>query len=123
MVTHPTPASLDGVFHALSDPTRRAMLRSLAAGQRTISELAAPFDISFAAVSKHVRVLEGAGLLRRQIEGRTHVCRLDPAPLEAAEAWLRFYQRFWSAGFDALDALLAAEDAAAADIDPKGDPL
>ncbi|HEY1012228.1 MAG TPA: metalloregulator ArsR/SmtB family transcription factor [Herpetosiphonaceae bacterium] len=121
MVSHHPPPALDRVFHALADPTRRAMLRSLAGGQRTISELAAPFDMSFAAISKHVRVLEGAGLLRRQIEGRTHVCKLDPAPLEAAEQWLRFYQRFWDAGFDALDALLAAEDAAEAAIDPQGD--
>ena len=106
-------AALDGVFHALADPTRRAMLRSLAAGQRTISELAAPFSMSFAAASKHVRVLERAGLVRRTIEGRSHICRLDPSPLAAAEEWLRFYEAFWTGRFDTLDALLKAEDAAA----------
>jgi DNA-binding transcriptional ArsR family regulator len=106
-------AALDGVFHALADPTRRAMLRSLASGQRTIGELAAPFSMSFPAASKHVRVLERAGLVRRRIEGRSHICRLDPAPLAAAETWLRFYEGFWTEQFDALDALLKAEDAAA----------
>jgi DNA-binding transcriptional ArsR family regulator len=107
-------ASLDGVFHALADPTRRAMLRSLAAGQRTIGELAAPFSMSFAAASKHVRVLERAGLLHRRIEGRSHICRIDPAPLAAANEWLRFYEGFWTEQFDVLDAMLKAEDAAAA---------
>jgi DNA-binding transcriptional ArsR family regulator len=107
-------ASLDGVFHALADPTRRAMLRSLASGQRTIGELAAPFRMSFAAASKHVRVLERAGLVRRTIAGRSHICRLDPAPLAAAGEWLRFYETFWTDRFDTLDAVLKAEDAAAA---------
>jgi DNA-binding transcriptional ArsR family regulator len=104
-------AALDDVFHALADPTRRAMLRSLASGQRTISELATPFSMSFAAASKHVRVLERAGLVRRKIEGRSHICRLDPAPLAAANEWLRFYEAFWNERFDALDALLKAQDA------------
>lgn len=113
------PQSLDGVFHALSDPTRRAMIRSLAAGQRTIGELAAPFSMSFAAASKHVRVLEAAGLVRRRVVGRSHVCRLDPAPLAAANEWLRFYQSFWSEQFDALDAMLRAEDDRPLD---QGDP-
>lgn len=103
-------AALDGVFHALADPTRRAMLRSLATGQRTIGELAAPFSMSFTAASKHVRVLERAGLVRRRIEGRTHVCRIDPAPLAEAERWLRFYERLWSEQFDALEELLRSEE-------------
>src|SRR4051812_23069433 len=102
--------ALDGVFHALADPTRRAMLRRLASGQRTIGELAAPFSMSFPAASKHVRVLERAGLVRRRIEGRTHICQLDPAPLAAAEGWLRFYETFWTAQFDALDAALKADN-------------
>ena len=115
------PASLDRVFHALADPTRRAMLRSLASGQRNISELAAPFSMSFAAASKHVRVLEAAGLVRRRVEGRTHVCRIEPAPLAAAGEWLRFYERLWTEQLDALDALLKAEDAATAtSSDAKG---
>jgi DNA-binding transcriptional ArsR family regulator len=112
-------APLDDVFHALADPTRRAMLHSLASGERNISELAAPFDISFVAVSKHVRVLEAAGLVRRRVEGRSHVCRIEPAALASAAEWLRFYERFWTERLDALEALLKAEDlttAAPADI-------
>lgn len=104
-------AALDSVFHALADPTRRTMLRSLAAGQRTIGELAAPFSMSFAAASKHVRVLEAAGLVRRKIEGRSHICRIETAPLAAASEWLHFYERFWTDQFDALDAMLKAENA------------
>lgn len=106
--------SLDNVFHALADPTRRAMLHSLAGGQRNISELAAPFHMSFAAASKHVRVLETAGLVQRKIVGRTHLCQLEPAPLVAASQWLRFYEGLWTEKFDALDALLKAEAVAAA---------
>ena len=106
------PASLDGVFHALADPTRRAMLRSLAAGQRNIGELAAPFRMSLAAASKHVRVLEAAGLIRRRIQGRSHLCRIEPSPLAAADEWLRFYERLWTERLDALDAVLKAEDPA-----------
>lgn len=93
---------LDAIFHALADGTRRDMLRRLATGERTISELVEPFDMSFAAASKHVRVLEQAGLVRRSIRGRTHHCRLRPKPLASAQAWLNFYQRFWTARLDAL---------------------
>jgi DNA-binding transcriptional ArsR family regulator len=107
-------AALDTVFHALADPTRRAMLRSLAGGERNVSDLAAPFRMSFAASAKHVKVLENAGLVRRTVRGRSHVCRLNPAPLAAADKWLRYYERFWSERLDVLDALLRAEDAAAA---------
>ena len=103
------PASLNRVFHALADPTRRAMLRDLAAGERTISELAAPFPMSLVAASKHGRVLEAAGLVRRRVVGRSHLCALDPAPLAAAETWLRFYERFWTEQFDALETVLTAE--------------
>ena len=111
MVEH-QPA-LDAVFHALADPTRRAMLASLASGERTVGELAAPFAMSLAAASKHVKTLEGAGLLARRVEGRVHRCRLDPAGLARAQRWLRRYERFWSERLDALDALLREEDAAA----------
>ncbi len=104
--------ALDGVFHALADPTRRAMLRALAGGERNIGELAAPFAMSFAAASKHVRVLERGGLVRRRVAGRAHVCRLEPTPLAAAEAWLRFYERFWNERLDALEAVLEAVDQA-----------
>ena len=107
-----TAASLDRVFHALADPTRRAMLRSLAGGQRTIGELAAPFSMSFAGASKHVRVLETAGLVHRRIEGRAHICRIEPAALAAASEWLRFYERLWTDQLDALEAMLKVEDSA-----------
>lgn len=109
-----SPANLDGVFHALADPTRRAMLRTLTSGQRNIGELAAPFSMSFAAASKHVRVLERAGLVHRRIEGRSHICRIEPGPLRAADAWLRFYEGFWTEKLDDLEALLNAEDLAVA---------
>ncbi|EUC16308.1 ArsR/SmtB family transcription factor [Paraburkholderia hospita] len=99
-------SALDGVFRALSDPTRRAMLAQLATGERSIGELAAPFAMSFAAASKHVKVLEGAGLIQRRVQGRSHICRIDPAPLVAADAWLRFYEHFWSSRLDALEGLL-----------------
>ena len=101
--------ALDGVFRALGDPTRRAMLRLLAAGERTIGELAAPFSMTFAGASKHVKVLEGAGLVRRTVRGRTHVCRLEAAPLAAADAWLRYYAAFWDDRIDALEAQLRRE--------------
>ena len=108
---------LDAVFHALADPTRRAMLRQLAGGERKIGDLATPSHMSFAAASKHVRVLERAGLLRRRVQGRAHVCRIAPAPLAEADGWLRFYAQFWTDQLDALDAVLK-EDAAEA---KKGD--
>jgi DNA-binding transcriptional ArsR family regulator len=100
-------ASLDRVFHALADPTRRTMLRTLAGRTRTVGELAEPFDMSFAAAAKHVKVLEKAGLLRREVRGRQHFCELSPAPLAAADEWLGFYQRYWSARLDDLEAALA----------------
>jgi DNA-binding transcriptional ArsR family regulator len=109
MVLDGSPA-LDGIFHALSDPTRRAMLRSLTAHEQNIGELAAPFDMSFAAASKHIRVLEAAGLVRRRVEGRSHICRIEPAPLKAADEWLRFYENYWLDRLDTLEAILRAED-------------
>ncbi|MGO4501692.1 MULTISPECIES: ArsR/SmtB family transcription factor [unclassified Dyella] len=111
MVEYPMP-TLDTVFQALTDGTRRAMLRSLADGDRNIGELAAPFAMSLAAASKHVKVLERAGLVRRLVKGRTHICRLEPGPLAAADEWLRFYEQFWNRKLDALEALLEAEDSA-----------
>jgi DNA-binding transcriptional ArsR family regulator len=99
--------SLDRVFGALSDPTRRAMLKRLAGGAHTVGELAEPFDMSFAAAAKHVKVLEAAGLLTRTVEGRSHRCRLEAGPLGEADRWLAFYQRFWSRRLDDLEAALA----------------
>lgn len=102
--------ALDAVFRALSDSTRRAMLRELAEGERSIGVLAAPFEMSFAGASKHVKVLEQAGLVRRRVAGRTHYCCLEATRLAEAEAWLRYYERFWSSRLDTLEALLKAED-------------
>jgi DNA-binding transcriptional ArsR family regulator len=105
---------LDAVFHALGDPTRRAMLGQLADRELTIGELATPFNMSFAGASKHVRVLENAGLVKRTVLGRTHLCRLEAARLAEADAWLKRYERFWSVRLDALEALLLEEDKAKA---------
>ena len=103
------PERLDAVFHALADPTRRAMLRRLGDAPMSVGELAAPHRMSLAAASKHIKSLERAGLVRRQVQGRTHLCRLEPTPLEGAHDWLGFYQRFWTAQFDALEAQLKTE--------------
>jgi DNA-binding transcriptional ArsR family regulator len=103
---------LDAVFHALADPTRRAMLRSLAQRERSVGELAEPFDMSLEGASKHIRVLERAGLVQRSVQGRTHVCRLDARPLRGGMEWIRHYERFWSRRLDVLDGLLQAEDRA-----------
>ena len=96
-------ADLDRVFAALADPTRRAMLRRLAGGERSVGELAEPFDMSFAAAAKHVKVLEEAGLLRRRIDGRSRRCRIEAGPLAQADRWLAYYQRFWSLRLDDLE--------------------
>jgi len=101
---------LDAVFHALGDATRRRMLRDLAGGERSVGELAAPFDMSLAAASKHIKALERAGLVRRTVKGRTHLCRLEPRPLEDAHEWISFYERFWSSRLDILERLLRQED-------------
>lgn len=107
------PPRLDAVFHALGDATRRAMLRSLSAGEQTVSQLAEPFDMSLAAASKHIKALEGAGLIHREVKGRTHVCRLEPGPLASAQEWLGFYEEFWTSRLNTLDRLLREADAAA----------
>jgi DNA-binding transcriptional ArsR family regulator len=110
MVELQTPP-LDTVFHALGDATRRQMLRDLAQGERTVTQLAEPFAMSLAAASKHIKALESAGLIRREIRGRTHVCRLEPGPLASAHEWLGFYERFWTGRLDALERLLREEEA------------
>jgi DNA-binding transcriptional ArsR family regulator len=101
---------LDTVFHALGDATRRAMLRQLAKAEHTVSELAEPYEMSLAAASKHIKVLESAGLIRREVKGRTHLCRLEPWPLANAHEWLGYYERFWTTRLDILDRLLREED-------------
>jgi DNA-binding transcriptional ArsR family regulator len=102
---------LDSIFHALGDATRRRMLRELASGERTVGQLAQPFAISLAAASKHIKALENAGLIRREVRGRTHLCRLAPGPLASAHQWLSFYERFWTGRLDVLEQLLREEDA------------
>jgi len=105
---------MDAVFHALAHDARRVMLRRLAGGELTVGELAEPLAMSLAAASKHVRVLERAGLLHRTVTGRRHVCRLRAAPLAQAHAWLRWYEPFWNERLDALAGLFrdAAPDPA-----------
>ena len=111
---------LDSAFHALGDSTRRRILHDLAGGERTVSQLAKPFAMSLAAVSKHIKALENAGLIRREVRGRTHFCRLEPGPLASAYQWLSFYERFWSGRLEILERLLRAEDARTP-LPPKGD--
>jgi DNA-binding transcriptional ArsR family regulator len=101
MVKYSLP-SLDTTFAALADPTRRAILAQLGRGQATVTELAEPFDISLPAISKHLRVLEQAGLLVREKEGRIRRCRLVAEPLRNAAEWIAHYQQFWEGQFDAL---------------------
>src|SRR5262245_8189778 len=103
---------MNSIFHALGDGTRRQMLRDLSGGERSVSDLARPFAMSLAAASKHIRVLEGAGLIRREVRGRRHVCRLEPGPLAGAHEWLGFYERFWNSRLDLLEQLLRDEDVA-----------
>jgi DNA-binding transcriptional ArsR family regulator len=107
MVEHSRSAELDRTFNALANPTRRAMLRALARRPATINEIARPFPISLNAVSKHVMVLERAGLLRREIKGREHHCWIEPRPLREAEEWIDQYRQFWEQRMDALDAYVA----------------
>lgn len=105
-----TDPALDGVFHALADATRRDMLRQLAEGESTVGALAAPHAMSLAAASKHIRVLETAGLVQRRVVGRTHHVRLETAPLHAGMEWIRHHEQRWHARLDRLAALLEAQD-------------
>lgn len=97
---------LDRIFGALADAKRRAILRRLAEGEATVGELAEPFDVSRPAISKHLRVLEGAGLVRRTPEGRMSRCELDAAPMREAAEWVARYRRHWEGRLDALADLL-----------------
>jgi len=98
---------LSAVFSALSDPTRRRILERLARGPLSVGEIASGFSISQPAISKHVRVLEGSGLISREVTGRVHQCRIAPERMQAAATWLETQRAFWNATFDRLDALLA----------------
>ncbi|MER8380550.1 metalloregulator ArsR/SmtB family transcription factor [Mesorhizobium sp. M1399] len=115
-------SQMDAVFHALGDATRRHMLRDLADGEKTVSQLAEPFVMSLAAASKHIKALENAGLIRREVRGRTHLCRLAPGPLASAHQWLSFYERFWTGRLDVLERLLREEGARKAQDEPRKSP-
>ena len=100
------PPDLDAVFAALADPTRRAILVRLAAGEASVNEIAAPFEMSQPAVSKHLKVLERAGMIERDIDKQRRPARLKAEPMAAAVNWLDEFRQFWSASFDQLDGLL-----------------
>lgn len=104
-------AELDSIFYALADPTRRQILKMVGEQTRTITELAEPFRMTLAAVSKHIKVLEKAKLVKRTKQGRVHHCELDAAPLAKAEECIRFYQDFWNERLDALALYLEREAA------------
>lgn len=97
---------LSATFAALADPTRRAILARLASGEASVSELAEPFEMSLPAVSKHLKVLEGAGLIARSRDAQWRPCHLNPVPLREASDWIEHYRRFWEESFDRLDAYL-----------------
>jgi DNA-binding transcriptional ArsR family regulator len=101
-------AQLDRVFAALADPTRRAILARLARGEATVNEIAAPIPMSLPSVSKHLKVLEGAGLISRGREAQWRPCRLEPKALKAVDNWLERYRRHWEESFDKMDAYLEA---------------
>jgi DNA-binding transcriptional ArsR family regulator len=97
---------LDRTFQALADPTRRGMLASLALGDKSIGELGEPFRMTFAGASKHIKVLESAGLIERRKAGRRHICTLKAAPLAEAEHWLRQWEKYWNIRLDRLEAAI-----------------
>ena len=98
-----TPDKLDACFSALADPTRRAILARLALGETTVNELAAPFDISLPGISKHLKVLENAGLISRTREAQCRPCKLEVAPLKEVSDWVEAYRKLWEERFDRLD--------------------
>lgn len=100
------PDRLSATFSALADPTRRAILARLSSGEASVSEIAEPFDISLPAISRHLKVLEGAGLITRGREAQWRPCKLEAAPLKDATAWLDEYRRFWDASFGRLGTYL-----------------
>jgi DNA-binding transcriptional ArsR family regulator len=106
--------NLDHTLVALADPTRRAILQQLSTGETRVTDLARPFAISLNSVSKHIRILERAGLVSRRRAGREHFLSFTPAPLDEAAAWIEKHRTLWSARLQALDAMLRAEDSPAA---------
>jgi DNA-binding transcriptional ArsR family regulator len=104
-----SPAQLDTIFHALADSTRRAILQDVARKEKTVGEIAKPYRMSLAAVSKHLKVLEGADLIAREKRGSFQMVRLNAAPLRSAEQWLAHYQKFWTRELDALQEFIEGE--------------
>lgn len=113
MSVAPMRPSLDQILTALASPTRRAILQRLAAGEARVTDLAHPFAISLNSVSKHIRILERADLVRRRRSGREHLLSYNPQPLDEAAAWIEAQRAIWSARLNTLDAILQAEDRAA----------
>ncbi len=103
---HVEPQRLDSVFRALSDSTRRAILRDISAGEKTVGEIAGPYRVSLAAVSKHLKVLEKAELIHREKRGSFQFVRINARPMKEADCWLSFYEKFWSDRLDALNKYL-----------------
>ncbi|RYD96266.1 MAG: ArsR family transcriptional regulator [Sphingomonadales bacterium] len=110
MLNHMVEQRLDATFRALADPTRRGMLAQLARGEQSIGALAEPFAMSFAGASKHLKVLEDAGLVARRKAGRSHLCSLRAGPLGEADQWLRQWEQFWNGRLDRLEALLGESE-------------
>jgi len=106
-----TAVQLDDTLIALADETRRKILRQLATGEARVTEVAAPFDISLNSVSKHIRLLERAGLVRRRVAGRDHFLSLEPKPFDELTQWMQRTREFWTSRLDDLEAALRAEDA------------
>ncbi|NIF71773.1 MULTISPECIES: metalloregulator ArsR/SmtB family transcription factor [unclassified Burkholderia] len=104
----PSPQRLDAVFGALADPTRRSILERLRHGSLLVGELAEPYEMSLNAISKHIKTLEKAGLIRREVNGREHSCQLDAANLQEAQDWINHYAGFWNDRLDALEQHLAS---------------
>jgi DNA-binding transcriptional ArsR family regulator len=109
-MAHAEAARLDRVFRALADPTRRSILREVAARERTVGQIAKPYRVSLAAISKHLKVLEKARLITREKRGSFQIVRINAAPMKEAERWLAYYERFWNERLDALQDLLDRED-------------
>lgn len=104
-----SPAQLDSIFHALADSTRRSILHDVARREKTVGEIARPYRMSLAAVSKHLKVLESADLIAREKRGSFQIVRLNAAPLRSAEQWLAHYQKFWTRQLDALQEFIEGE--------------
>lgn len=115
-----SPVHLEHTLTALADPTRRAILQRLSLGEARVTEVAAPFSISLNSVSKHIRVLERARLVRRRRVGRDHFLSFNPKPMDEAARWIESQRAFWTSRLDALEALLRAEDDAQATPRKKG---